>query len=265
MIIDIDMGSLLFAAMLLGVNLVMSRVLTLRIENKIGIAAMRMVIQLSAIGFVLDGLISTQNGWMAMLVFLVMIGFAAREVRVRPKNMVAGWPGWLVSGAGLALSAILMTLFLLVVVIQPTPWWNMQYAVPLFGMLLGNAMNGVSLTLDTFFTTVIRDQRIIEGALSRGDTAYSALLQPIRVAVSTGTMPSINAMAATGVVFLPGLMVGQILSGVAPLTAVKYQMLLMFLLAAGSAFAIIISILAASRVITDRRQRLRLDRLGDYG
>ena len=68
-------------------------------------------------------------------------------------------------------------------------------------------------------------------------------------------------MAATGVVFLPGLMVGQILSGVPPFTAIKYQMLLMFVLAAGTARAVILSILQAAWALTDRRNRLRLDRL----
>lgn len=261
MIVDISFSSLALAAALLLFNVAISRVLDLGIEKKVGIAALRMVIQLTAVGFILDGLIATQNPWLATLVFLVMIGFAAYEVRSRPKMMVRGMRGWILSGAGLGFSAIVMTLFLLVIIIRPDPWWNMQYAVPLFGMLLGNAMTGVALTLDTFFTTIELSKGAVEGEIARGSTARAALLRPIRTAVRTGTMPAINSMAATGVVFLPGLMVGQILSGVSPLTAVKYQMLLMFLLAAGTALAVILSILQATWALTDRRQRLRLDRL----
>lgn len=261
MIADINLSSLALAGTLLLFNIGISRFLDLGIEKKISIAAVRMVIQLTAVGFVLDGLIATQNPWLAAVVFVVMTGFAAYEVRSRPKMMVRGLQGWLLSGAGLGFSAIVMTLFLLVAIIRPDPWWNMQYAVPLFGMLLGNAMAGVALTLDTFFTTVEVSKRAVEGEIARGASARAALIRPIRTAVRTGTMPAVNAMAATGVVFLPGLMVGQILSGVPPFTAIKYQMLLMFLLAAGTALAVILSILQAAWALTDRRQRLRLDRL----
>ncbi len=261
MIVEISLTSLALAAVLLLFNVGISRYLELDIETKIGAAAARMVIQLTAVGFILDGLIATQNPWLATLVFVVMIGFAAYEVRSRPRMMVRGLHGWLLSGAGLGMSAIVMTLFLLGIIIRPEPWWNMQYAVPLFGMLLGNAMTGVALTLDSFFTTTELSKSAVEGAIARGASARAALMRPIRTAVRTGTMPAINAMSATGVVFLPGLMVGQILSGVPPLTAIKYQMLLMFVLAAGTAVAVILSILQAAWLLTDRRNRLRLDRL----
>jgi len=261
MIADVSLTSLALAGVLLLMNIGLSHVLKLDIEKQVGVAAVRMVVQLTAVGFILDGLIATQNPWLASVVFLVMIGFATYEVRARPKMMVRGARGWLLCGTGLGVSAIVMTTFLLAIIIQPKPWWNMQYAVPLFGMLLGNAMTGVALMLDTFFNTIELSKRAIEGELTRGSSIRIAMIRPIRTAVRTGTMPAINAMAATGVVFLPGLMVGQILSGVSPLIAIKYQMLIMFLLAAGTALAVMLSILQAVWALTDQRQRLRLDRL----
>jgi putative ABC transport system permease protein len=74
-------------------------------------------------------------------------------------------------------------------------------------------------------------------------------------------MPIVNAMAATGLVALPGMMTGQILSGVDPTEAVKYQILIMFLIAGGTGFGALTAVLAAAARITDGRHRLRLDRL----
>ena len=80
-------------------------------------------------------------------------------------------------------------------------------------------------------------------------------------ALRTGLMPIVNAMAATGLVALPGMMTGQILSGVDPVEAVKYQTLIMFLIAGGTGFGALTAVLAGAWRITDKRHRLRLDRL----
>ena len=74
-------------------------------------------------------------------------------------------------------------------------------------------------------------------------------------------IPIINAMAAAGVVSLPGMMTGQILAGTAPVEAVKYQILIMFLIAAGTGLGTLASVNLMSRRLFDDRQRLRLDRL----
>jgi putative ABC transport system permease protein len=85
----------------------------------------------------------------------------------------------------------------------------------------------------------------------------------VREAIRRGLLPIINQMSAAGIVTLPGIMTGQILAGLDPLEAVKYQILLMFLLSGGSGLsALVVSYLAAWR-LTDQRQRLRLNRLSN--
>ena len=82
-----------------------------------------------------------------------------------------------------------------------------------------------------------------------------------RAAMRTALMPIINSMMATGLVSLPGMMTGQILAGVEPLEAIKYQILIMFLIAGGTALGVVTAVHGGARRLSDSRHRLRLDRL----
>jgi putative ABC transport system permease protein len=145
--------------------------------------------------------------------------------------------------------------------IRPQPWFDPHYAIPLAGIILGNVLNSASLSLDSFLGSVRRERQAIESRLSLGDSYREAIAPLVREAIRRGLLPIINQMSAAGIVTLPGIMTGQILAGLDPLEAVKYQILLMFLLSGGSGLsALATSYLAAWR-LTDERQRLRLDRL----
>ena len=86
----------------------------------------------------------------------------------------------------------------------------------------------------------------------------------MREALRTAMLPIINSMAAAGIVFLPGMMTGQILAGVDPEEAVKYQLLIMFMVGGGTAFGSLCAILGGARLLSDSRHRLRLDRLKTF-
>ncbi len=258
---DIEVGKLLLAAGLLLVNVAVSRGFGLGLDGRIAVAGLRMTVQLVAVGLILEALLSSQSAPLAAATFAVMMLFAAREVRARQTRPLKGLLGWLVCGAGLWLAACLLTLFALTVVIGAEPWWDLRFAVPLFGVVLGNAMTGVSLVLEAVTKGAARQAVAIEGDLALGATIVEALSPLAREALATGMTPILNNMAATGLVLLPGLMVGQILAGVPPMVAVRYQLMLMFLLASGTAIATILSVLAACAALTDSRHRLRFDRL----
>jgi putative ABC transport system permease protein len=91
--------------------------------------------------------------------------------------------------------------------------------------------------------------------------AFVALRETTRRALKTGMTPILNAMAASGVVSLPGMMTGQILAGVDPVEATKYQILIMFLIAGSTALGVLIATFGGVLLLTDERHRLRLDRL----
>jgi putative ABC transport system permease protein len=152
-------------------------------------------------------------------------------------------------------------LLALLVLVQPTPWYHPRFALPMLGMVLGNAMTGISLGLNTLTTAAVRERTAIEAQLTLGALKWDALRPALRQALKNGFMPIINSMAATGVVALPGMMTGQILAGVDPAEAVKYQILIMFLIAGATGTGVLLAVLGTAWRLTDDRHRLRLDRL----
>ena len=158
-------------------------------------------------------------------------------------------------------SSFSITVIVLLVIIQNDPWYQPQYAIPLLGMMLGNTMTGIALALDRLTDSAWQQRGVIEARLLLGHHWRIAIRDMARDSVRVGLVPMINAMAAAGLVSLPGMMTGQILSGTPPLEAVKYQILIMFMITAGTGFATMGAVRIGARHLFDERQRLRLDRI----
>jgi putative ABC transport system permease protein len=259
--IALDFADLALAAVLVLLNGGLSLILRLNLERQLLIAAVRMVVQLILVGLVLTTLFSLVSPLWTGLAALVMILFAGREIVARQERPLAGiWSYGLGTGCML-MSASLVTVFALATQVSPDPWYHPRYALPLLGMVLGNTMTGISLGLHTLTTSAARDRAGIEAQLCLGATRTEALLPVTRSAMRSALMPIINAMAATGLVALPGMMTGQILAGVDPGEAVKYQLLIMFLIAGGTGLGALAAVIGGVYRITDHRHRLRLDRI----
>ncbi|MFQ6548077.1 ABC transporter permease [Aestuariibius sp. 2305UL40-4] len=242
-----------------------SAALSLGIARTLLIAGARMVGQLLLLAVVLRWLFALQSPAVTALAMLAMAGFAGVEVMNRQSRLAGrGWTLGLGAGVMLA-GGWLVTVPALALLVRADPWHAPQVALPLFGMVAGSAMTGVALGLDTFARTVTREARAIEGRLALGATREAALADARREAIRTGLMPVLNAMAATGVVTIPGMMTGQILAGADPMQAARYQMLVMFLIATVSVGGTIGAVHALARRLTDERHRLRLDRLRGSG
>lgn len=235
---------------------------SLGLERQILISALRTTVQLLLVGFVLRSLFASEGLVWLVGVALVMLLVAGREVLARQARPLAGGWGFSVGTLSMFISSFSITVFALVLLIGATPWYLPQYAIPLLGMLLGNTMNGVSLGMGRFTESAHRDRPVIEGRLLLGQTRDEATSDLRRESVRTGMVPILNAMAAAGIVSLPGMMTGQILAGSPPTEAVKYQILIMFLIAAGTGFGVLFSVWLTARRLFDERHRLRLDRLG---
>jgi putative ABC transport system permease protein len=128
-------------------------------------------------------------------------------------------------------------------------------------MILGNCMIGVGLGLNTLTTSLVNRRASVEAQLMLGATRQVAAAPVTRQALRSALMQVINSMSVTGVVSLPGMMTGQILGGVPPAEAVKYQILVMFLIAGGTGLGAVTAVLGGAYRLTDGRHRLRLDRL----
>jgi putative ABC transport system permease protein len=260
-VISLTPQDLAIASSLIVLDAILSLVFSLGLHWRIVIASVRMVIQLVAIGFVLKFVFALQNPAVTALIIVVMVLVAARETAARPERRFRGQSGLAIGAASVAASTLVTALFALTTALRPHPWYAARYAIPLAGILLGNILNATSLSLDSLLGSIWREKAAVEARLCLGATYWEAANPLAREAIRRGLVPIINQMSAAGVVTLPGIMTGQILAGLDPIEAVKYQILLMFLLAGGSGLAAAGSAYLAALALTDERQRLRLDRL----
>jgi len=260
-LITLSAWDLSLAALLIVVLALLSFQMQLGLGRSIIIAALRTVIQLMLIGLILKLLFSTTHpGWMA-LVALVMLLAAGREVVVRQQRRFIGLKSFTLGTLSLFISTIVVTLLVLTVVISADPWYTPQYAIPLLGMMFGNTMNGIALGLDRLTQSAWQQRDVIEARLILGHPPQQAISDIRRDSIRSGMIPIINAMAVAGIVSLPGMMTGQILAGADPMTAVNYQILIMFMVTAGTGFGTLFAVALGSRHLFDKRERLRLDRL----
>ena len=128
-------------------------------------------------------------------------------------------------------------------------------------MLLGNTLNGLSLSLDRLTQGLWQQREVIETRLLLGQSWHEAINDLQRDCVRAGLTPIVNSMAVSGLVSLPGMMTGQILAGTDPVEAVKYQILVMFLIGGTTGLGTVAAVWLGARRMFDHRQRLRLDRL----
>nr|WP_274522532.1 iron export ABC transporter permease subunit FetB [Halorhodospira halochloris] len=233
----------------------------LGVERSLLVAAARTVIQLLLVGLVLETLFAHATLYWVALMGLIMLLVAGREVMARQKRRFAGFWGFGLGTLAMFLSSFSVAVLALVALVQPQPWYQPQYAIPLLGMLLGNTMNGIALSVDRLTDGAWQQRYVIEAQLALGYTWSEAVEGIRRDATRSGMIPMINAMAAAGIVSLPGMMTGQILSGVPPMEAVKYQILIMFLITVGTGIGTLAAVWLASGRLFDERERLRLDRL----
>lgn len=251
------------AAGLVGLLAVAAWRARLGVSRQLSWLALRSSAQLLLLGLVLRALFASETVWVVAAAAAVMLAVAAREVRRRQRRPLRGRPGYFIGAGAMFLSSFTVTLFALAFVLGPEPWWEPRLAVPLLGMVLGNTMTGVALSVERLTEGVVREREVIEQRLLLGEPREAAVSPVAREAGRAGLIPSLNAMAAAGIVSLPGMMTGQILAGAPPMEAVRYQILILFLIAAGTGFGVLAAVRWVSRRLFDDRHRLRLDRLAD--
>ncbi|MFN3869445.1 MAG: ABC transporter permease [Hyphomicrobiaceae bacterium] len=259
--VALDLVDLALAAALILINAGISIAFRLGIEKALAIAAMRMVVQLALIGLVLKWIFAATNPLWTLLLTAIMVTVAGIEVVSRQERRIAGFASYGLGTGTLLFVGTFATLFAVAGIIAPEPWYAPRYVLPILGMVLGNIMTAIALVLDTLTSGAERERGAIEARLAMGQRRFEAMSGVTRRALKTGMMPMLNAMATSGVVALPGMMTGQILAGVDPVEATKYQVVILFVISGATALGMILALFGGVLLITDDRHRLRLDRL----
>lgn len=188
------------------------------------VASVRMTVQLVLAGFILTFIFKNLNPVFTMIYLTCMIAFAIH--RVLSKNKSINKKFKLVTALSLSFSGIVIILFFVGVVVGVNIL-NPQYVIPLSGMIIGNAMTGVGLGLKTFRESLVSQRNRIETLLNIGVAPKAILLPFVNQSLETALLPTLNSMLGMGIVSLPGMMTGQILSGTLPTTAILYQISIM--------------------------------------
>ena len=259
--IELSNLDLVLAALLLVINGAISLAFGMRLEARLAIAAVRMAVQLAAVGFVLKFVFAQTSPLWTLLVAVVMVLVAGFELAQRQERRFVGWRAYGLGNATLLLVGGLATLYAVAVVIGPQPWYAPRYVLPILGMVLGNTLTSVSLALQTLTEGAERERAAIEARIALGATRFEAFAAVSRRAIRTAMMPLLNTMSVAGIVTLPGMMTGQILAGADPAEAAKYQIMIMFVLSGAAGLGALAAAYAGVLLLTDARHRLRLDRL----
>mmetsp|Transcript_9157 Transcript_9157/g.14871 ORF Transcript_9157/g.14871 Transcript_9157/m.14871 type:complete len:540 (-) Transcript_9157:3546-5165(-) len=235
--------------------------MNLSLSREILVSSVRTFMQLSIVGFVLVPIFAagTKYWYVVFLYVAFMIFLASWESSSRPKYRFKGM--FLCVVCSLFVNVFGVALFAFGVILRPTPLWDPQYVIPICGMLLGNCISGVSLSLNSLLTSYVEHSSEVELLLCFGATKYEASSRALREAVRSGTMPTLNTMAVIGLISIPGMMTGQVLGGTPPMLAARYQMLIMYLIATCSFLNILTMLHISLSVAFDKDDRLCLERL----
>jgi putative ABC transport system permease protein len=225
--------------------------LAVSLRQRLGLArtmlwgTFRTVVQLIAVGYVVHVLFTLNDPLPVLAVLAVMLGAAAWTATGRqPLRRMPLLP--LATGS-LAIGAGLTVVMVVVVIVGARPWYDPRYLIPLSGMILGNAMNAMAIGLERLERELRDGRRRVEAVLALGGSPSQAAAAPERHAMRAALTPIMNSMMIVGLVQLPGIMTGQILAGADPLTAVRYQALVMFMLLSGNSLSAAIAVRRARR------------------
>jgi putative ABC transport system permease protein len=235
--LDVTWTDLALTAMLVLVAVGLSRWQRLGLERGFIVGAIRAFVQLLLVGYVLVYLFEARNWWLVLLALLVMLVAAATAATRRRGRSVPGERRrlWQISGTAMLISSGLTLAYVTWIVLNVRPWYEPRYLIPLFGMIVGNAMNGAALAVERLASEMEAHRGTIEAYLALGATPARAAAEPVRRALVAALIPSVNGLMVVGLVQLPGMMTGQILAGQSPLLAVRYQVVVAFMLAGATA------------------------------
>jgi len=255
-LIELDLLDLVWALGMMAIAIGLSSWQRLGLELPLANATLRTVVQLLGVGFVLGVVFELNNPIAVLGVLMVMLTIATITARNRIGKKI---PRLLPVLLGSMFFSTALTLsYTNLLIVQPETWYEPQYLIPLGGIVLGNAMNGAAIAGERLVSTISSSRLEIETHLSLGATPQQAVAGYRKEAIRAGLIPTLNQMMVVGVVTLPGMIVGQLLSGVPPLDAASYQILIMFMLAFANLITTVLVTQGLTRQFFNAQAQLQL-------
>lgn len=225
MLTEISILQLSLSFIFIIVLLVISKIKGLSNQGLIIVASLRMTIQLIITGYLLKYILKSDSPWITLLILIIMEAFSIFNVykrsnvkSIKLKELIA------ICFIG---SSLVSIFYYIIVVVGVRPWYDPRYFITISGMLIGNTMTGMSLAINSYKNSLNDQRDTIESALMLGAKPKDAVLRISREAFGSVILPTLNSMLGMGIVLLPGMMTGQILSGTDPMSAILYQITIM--------------------------------------
>ncbi|QUI22506.1 iron export ABC transporter permease subunit FetB [Vallitalea pronyensis] len=223
-------------------------------EKEIIVSSIRMTLQLILTGYVLQFVFDNPNAFITIGIIILMELFAIYTIFKKFKGKLSH-PLKKVIAVAMSIGTFSCIVYFLLVVIRINPWFDPRYFIPIAGMLIGNSMTGISLGIHSLIEGMTVKRAIIEEALILGATPQKASRTVINNAFDAAILPTINSMVGMGIIFLPGMMTGQILGGADPTTAIAYQIAIMLGILGSVALTVVIMLkLSHSTFFNDESQ-----------
>lgn len=249
--IEVSLGEVAASLVLVAVAIAVSLWRGTQLEGDIAIAVIRSMVQLIAIGYVIQAIFDADTLLLVFALIAVMVVFGAVQARTRARKVPgAFWPLLVALGvAGAATLGVVVALG----VFEPEP----RFLVPVGGMVVGNSMTAAAVALNRLGDEVSDRTREIEATLALGATATEAVTPSVRRSLRSGTIALVDSTKTTGLIFFPGTMVGMLLAGADPIDAVRLQLILLWTLLGSVAIAALLATTLAYRNFFTPAHQLR--------
>jgi putative ABC transport system permease protein len=249
--IDISIGEVAASLVLVAIAAAISFWRRADLEEDVGVAVVRSMVQLIAIGYVINAIFDADSLLLVVALIAVMVVFGAFTARRRAKR-VPNALGPLLLALGLA-AVTTLGLVVALGVFEAEP----RFLVPVGGMVVGNAMTAAAVALNRLGDEIAADSRRIEATLALGATSTQAAAPIMRRSLRSGLIPLVDSTKTTGLIFFPGTMVGMLLAGADPTDAVRLQLILLYTLLGSVAIAALIATTLAYRNFFTPAHQLR--------
>ncbi|MBW9149017.1 iron export ABC transporter permease subunit FetB [Clostridium sp. CM028] len=218
------------------------------------VASLRMTVQLVIVGYILQYVFSNPKPIFTIIFLVIMIVFSIDRVIKSKKDLNQNFK--IAIGASLTFSGLFILVFFVTVVVGKSIF-NPQYTIPLAGMIIGNSMTGVNIAIKTFMDDISKEKNKINTLLNLGVEPRDILKPFANNALETALIPTMNSMLGMGIIFLPGMMTGQMLSGTLPTTAIMYQIAIMIAVCTSVCITVFLSLnLGYKSLYNNRKQFL---------
>ncbi len=256
-IIPISDTQLIFTGLLLLITAGISALFRLGLLKSLLWGTTRCFLQLSVVGYALAWIFSVNRFEIVILVIALMSLFAAKTATRRTPN-VSDFPT-LLAFVALVSTTYLVTSIVSLTIIRPSPWYESRIVVPISGMILGNAVSGITLAIDRLYGEARSHSHDVETLLSMGASPWEAVHDLVREALRSAMTPTINSLMVVGIVTIPGMMTGQILGGADPVEAARYQIVVMLMITCASAVGSMILVALSFRRLFTKDEALQPD------